>query len=130
MGHRFCGALRSSYGLKNILVDMDYMSKWENFVALANNKTKRVVAFLRNNIFSHFGVPRTIIRDVISHICKQMFKDTLTNYVVNQCKVATPFHPKTSGQVEVSNREIKTIQAKPINANRSDWSIKLHDSIL
>ena len=34
--------------------------------------------------------------------------------------VATPYHPQTSGQVEVSNRDIKQILAKTINVNRTD----------
>ncbi|XP_070019563.1 uncharacterized protein [Nicotiana sylvestris] len=35
----------------------------------------------------------------------------------------------TSGQVEVSNREIKSILSKTINANRTDWSRKLDDAL-
>ena len=44
-------------------------------------------------------------------------------------RVATPFHPQTSGQVELANREIKTILMKVVNSNRKDWSIKLLDSL-
>ncbi|XP_070033257.1 uncharacterized protein [Nicotiana tomentosiformis] len=35
----------------------------------------------------------------------------------------------TSGQVEVSNREIKSILSKTVNANRADWSRKLDDAL-
>ncbi|WMV46462.1 hypothetical protein MTR67_039847 [Solanum verrucosum] len=44
-------------------------------------------------------------------------------------KIATPYHPQTSGQVKVSNRDIKQILAKTVNANRTDWSGKLDDAL-
>ncbi|RVW34656.1 Retrovirus-related Pol polyprotein from transposon 17.6 [Vitis vinifera] len=36
---------------------------------------------------------------------------------------------KTSGQVELANREIKNILMKVVITSRRDWSIKLHDSL-
>ena len=43
--------------------------------------------------------------------------------------MVTPYHPQTSGQVELANREIKTILMKVVNSNRKDWSLKLLDSL-
>jgi len=40
-------------------------------------------------------------------------------------KVATPYHPQTSGHVEVSNRQLKQILEKTVGSNRKDWSRKL-----
>ncbi|XP_070672157.1 uncharacterized protein [Malus domestica] len=44
-------------------------------------------------------------------------------------KVATPYHPQTSGQAEVSNREIKQILEKTVGPNRKDWSLRLNDAL-
>ena len=53
----------SSHGVKYILVEVDYVSKWVEAIALANNEGKSVTAFLKKNIFSRFGTPRVIISD-------------------------------------------------------------------
>jgi len=42
-------------------------------------------------------------------------------------KVATTYHSQTSGQIELSNEEIKKILEKGLNPSRRDWSLHLHD---
>ncbi|XP_062149952.1 uncharacterized protein LOC133858490 [Alnus glutinosa] len=44
-------------------------------------------------------------------------------------KVATPYHPQKSGQVEISNREIKRILEKTVNPSTKDWSLRLNDAL-
>ena len=84
--------------------------------------------FLKKNIFSRFGTARAIISDGGSHFCNKFFKGLLEKYGVRH-NVATPYHPQTSGQVEVSNREIKQILSKIVNASRTDWSRRLDDAL-
>ena len=43
--------------------------------------------------------------------------------------MSTPYHPQTSGKVEVSNREIKQILAQTVNASRTDWSRRLDEAL-
>ncbi|RVW87849.1 Transposon Ty3-G Gag-Pol polyprotein [Vitis vinifera] len=87
-----------------------------------------VLKFLKENIFSRFGVPKAIISDGGAHFCNKPFETLLSKYGVKH-KVATPYHPQTSGQVELANKEIKNILMKVVNSNRKDWSIRLHDSL-
>ena len=43
--------------------------------------------------------------------------------------MATPYDPQTSGQVEVSNWEIKQTLSKTVNASRTDRSRRLDDAL-
>ncbi|XP_052197416.1 uncharacterized protein LOC127804585 [Diospyros lotus] len=58
----------------------------------------------------------------------RVFDALLAKYGVNH-KVATAYHPQTSGQVEISNREIKRILEKTVIRPRKDWSQKLDDAL-
>ena len=87
-----------------------------------------VLKFIKENVFSRFGVPKAIINDGGTHLCNKPFKNLLAKYEVKH-KVATSYHPQTSGQVELVNKEIKTILMKVVNSNRKDWSLKLLDSL-
>jgi hypothetical protein len=127
-GIDFMGPFPSSYGNQYILVAVDYVSKWVEAVALPTNDSKVVVRFLRKNIFTRFGTPRAIISDGGSHFCNRQFETLLSKYGVRH-KIATPYHPQTSGQVEVSNREIKKILERTVSISRKDWAAKLDDAL-
>ncbi|XP_075098827.1 uncharacterized protein LOC107785270 [Nicotiana tabacum] len=127
-GIDFMGPFVSSYGNKYILVAFDYVSKWVGAVALPTNDAKRVIGFLGKNIFTWFGTPRAIISDYETHFCNRAFAGLLEKYGVRH-KVATPYHSQTSGQVEVSNKEIKSVLTKTVNLTRTDWERKLDDAL-
>ena len=107
---------------------VDYISKWVEAIPYKTNDRRVVLKFLKENIFSRFGVPKAIISDGGSHFCNKPFENLMAKYGVKH-KVATPYHPQTSGQVDLANREIKTILMKVVNNNRKDWSLNFLDSL-
>jgi len=84
--------------------------------ATRTNDARVVVEFVRSHIFCGFGVPRAIVSDQGPHFCNRSIGVLLQKYEV-MLKLSTPYHPKTNGQAEISNREIKSILEKIVQPN-------------
>nr|GEU52553.1 reverse transcriptase domain-containing protein [Tanacetum cinerariifolium] len=110
-----------------ILVAIDYLSKWVEAKALPTNDARVVVKFLKS-FFARFGTPRAIISDRGTHFCNDQFAKVMIKYGVTH-RLATAYHPQTSGQVEVSNRGLKRILERTVGENRASWSDKLDDAL-
>nr|GEV97204.1 reverse transcriptase domain-containing protein [Tanacetum cinerariifolium] len=95
--------------------------------ALPTNDSRVVCKFLKN-LFARFGVPRSIISDRGTHFCNDQFTKVMQKYGVTH-RLATPYHPQTSGQVEVSKRGLKRILERAVCENRASWSDKLDDAL-
>ncbi|GJV10294.1 reverse transcriptase domain-containing protein [Tanacetum coccineum] len=119
--------LSTSRGNKYILVAVDYLSKWVEAKALPTNDARVVVKFLKS-LFSRFGAPRAIISDRGTHFCNDKFDRVMSKYGVTH-RLSTPYHPQTSGQVEVTNRGLKRILERTVGENRASWSDKLDDAL-
>ena len=55
------GPFVTSFGHDCILLAVDYVSKWIEAISTRTNDHRTVVKFLKENIFSRFGMPRVII---------------------------------------------------------------------
>nr|GEU75041.1 DNA-directed DNA polymerase [Tanacetum cinerariifolium] len=106
---------------------VDYLSKWVKVKALPTNDARVVVKFLKS-LFSRFGIPQAIISDRGTHFCNDQFTRVMIKYGVTH-RLATTYHPQTSGQVEVSNRGLKRILERTVEENRTSWSDKLDDAL-
>nr|GEY32752.1 reverse transcriptase domain-containing protein [Tanacetum cinerariifolium] len=71
---------------------------------------------------------KAIISDRGTHFCNDQFARVMIKYGVTH-RLATVYHPQTSGQVEVSNRGLKRILERTVGENRASWSDKLDDAI-
>ena len=71
---------------------------------------------------------RTIISYEGSHFENKFFAKLMSKYGIKRLMGLT-YHPQSNGHVEISNREIKKILEKTVNASRKEWSIKLDDAL-
>nr|GEX18934.1 putative reverse transcriptase domain-containing protein [Tanacetum cinerariifolium] len=95
--------------------------------ALPTNDARVVWKFLKY-LFARFGTPRAIISDRGMHFCNDQFAKVMLKYGVTH-RLATAYHPQTSGQLEVSNYGLKRILERTVCENRASWSDKLDDAL-
>nr|GEV80438.1 DNA-directed DNA polymerase [Tanacetum cinerariifolium] len=126
-GINFMGPFLSFKGNKYILVAVNYLSKWVKAKALPTNDARVVCKFLKT-LFARFGTPRAIISDRGTHFCNDHFAKIMMKFDVTH-RFATPYHPQTSGQVEVSNCGLKRILERTVGENRASKSDKLDDAL-
>ena len=98
-------------------------------IATQTNDAKVVLKFLRKNIFTRFSTPRAIISDEGSHFCNKWVEKMLLKYGV-QHRITLAYHPQTNGMAEVSNRDIKEIIEKTVNASRKNRENKIDNALL
>jgi len=95
-GVDFMGPFPPSYNNLYILVAVDYVSKWVEAISTPTNDAKVVIKFLKKNIFTRFGTARALLSDNATYFCNKPLETLLRKYGVFH-KVATPYHPQTSG---------------------------------
>ena len=118
-GFDFMGPFPPSEGYTHILVDVDYVTKWVEDIPTNSDDGKTSLKMLKDVIFPRFGVPRYLMTDGGSHFIHDSFRKTLAKYDVNHI-ISSTYHPATTGQVELSNREIKSILQKIVNRSRKN----------
>nr|GEZ59395.1 reverse transcriptase domain-containing protein [Tanacetum cinerariifolium] len=121
------GPFPSSRGNKYIHVAVDYLSKWVVAKALPTNDSRVVCKFLKN-LFARFETPKAIISDRGTHFYNDQFAKVMQKFGVTH-RLATQYHPQTSGQVEVSNCGLIHILERAVGENRVSWSDKLDDAL-
>lgn len=75
-----------------------------------------------------FETPQEILGDRGAHFCNWVFRPLFYKYEVKY-KVSTPYHPPKSSQVDVSNKEIKSILNKTKNIGCTNCAQNLDDAL-
>jgi transposase InsO family protein len=115
-------------GLTHILVAVDYVTKWVEAIPTHHTDAATSLKMIKDIILPRFGVPKVLITDGGSHFIQGIFRRILCKYGVTH-RIASPYHPQTSGQVDLSNREVKKMLQKMVHKSRKDWARKLNETL-
>ena len=100
---------------------VDYVFNWVKAIPSPTNDSRIVAKLFKKVLSPYFGVPRVLISDNGMHFIEKKLKALLKNHGVHY-KFKLGYDPQKSGQVEISNCEIKYILEKTVARSRKDWA--------
>nr|XP_039264197.1 uncharacterized protein K02A2.6-like [Styela clava] len=111
----------------NILVIVDYYSRFYEIVIVRSTTSKKIIEAL-STIFSRYGIPLTLRTDNAPQLVSNEFKSFLDEHGV-QHKSTTPLWPQANGEVERQNRSLmKAIRIAQVEGK--DWKSELNKFLL
>ena len=87
------------------MVGTDYFTKWDEAKPLANIRDMDTKKFVRKNIVTRFGVPRTLILDNDLQFDSKSFRRYCCDLGIMNI-YSTPAYPQGNGQADAVNRII------------------------
>ncbi|GFV62887.1 retrovirus-related Pol polyprotein from transposon 412 [Trichonephila clavipes] len=115
---------RSSNDNNNILVVMEYFTKWPEAYAIPDQEASTVVEVLVQHWFSRFGVPYQLHsdqgRNFHSTVCKRLSEILAIDKIRT-----TALNSQSDGMVERFNRTILNRLSLLVSSNQQDWDKKM-----
>jgi hypothetical protein len=111
-------------GHDNLLVTVDYFSKWVCLYPLRSAKTRMIAEHLIT-MCCQYGFPDAVLSDngpqFVSEIYENMWRS-----VSSKPKHTTPYHPQTNLTEQV-NRTIVTQLRMYVDGHHTDWDARLRE---
>nr|GEV54910.1 reverse transcriptase domain-containing protein [Tanacetum cinerariifolium] len=106
--------------VKNLIVAMDYFTKWIEAKAVATITGGQVKKFVRDNIVCRFSIPGEIISDNGKQFSDNPFKDWFDKLNITQ-RFASVKHPQSNGLVERANRSLGEGIKSHLGEGNKNW---------
>jgi len=114
----------SSAGHIFILTTTYYSSKWSESVPLKNVKYEHVITFLQDTVFSHFGLPVSIVSDNgPAFIFAKILKFCADLNIKHSFSYS--YYPHGNGLAESMNKQLIKILKKIIEDKPRQWHLNL-----
>ena len=95
-------------------------TKWIEILPTKDTSSAATISMMRH-VFSHFGLPMTLVTDNGSNVCSREFELFLSNHGVRHITSA-PYQPSTNGQAE---NTVKSLKMFLKHCDGADWKTKL-----
>jgi hypothetical protein len=111
-------------GNRNVLVFMDYATRWPVIVATQDRKSSTVYREFIKNIVHNYGIPDSILTDRSMSFMGGRFSRYLKQNNVKHI-LTSSYHPRTNGMTERLNRVLKDMIRKYCDGFPEKWDLVL-----
>ena len=107
-------------GNQYAVVFVDYLSKWPEVFAVADQTAHTVATLLVEHVISRQGVPAELLSDRGQNFLSALMSEVCNILGIHQVNT-TAYHPQTDGLVERFHRTLTSMLAKTVEKNGRDW---------
>ena len=115
---------RSKNGNRYAVVFVDYLTKWPEVFAVADQMAHTIAKLLVKQIISRHGVPAELLSDQGANFVSGLIKEVCQILGIKRLNT-TAYHPQTDGLVERFNRTLTAMLSKVVEKSGRDWDLKL-----
>lgn len=109
---------RSNSGNQYAIVFVDYLTKWPEVFASADQTSPTIARLLVEEVIARHGVPGELLSDRGTSFLSKLMLDV---YKLMGITNTTAYHPQTDGLVERFHRTLTDMLAKSVEKNGKDW---------
>jgi len=111
---------RSNAGNTNVIVAIDYFTKFAETKAIASADAQTIADFFVHQIILRHGAPEKLITDMGRCFVNRLLK-TICRLMETNFETSSPYHPQTNGQVERLNRTLTDMLSMYVDHGHAHW---------
>ena len=117
--------LPKSYdGNRYAVVFVDYLTKWPEVFATADQSALTIAKLLGEHVISRHGVPAEVLSDRGASFLSNLMQEVCRLMGIKKVNT-TAYHPQTDGLVERYNRTLIDMLAKTVDKSGQNWDTHL-----
>ena len=111
---------RSRTGMKYAVVFVDYLTKWPEVFATADQTSPTIARLLVEEVITRHRVPSELLSDRGALFLSKLMEDVYKLMGITKTNT-TAYHPQTDRLVERFHRTLTDMLAKSVEKNGKDW---------